>query len=243
MRHARMRRWAALGILAASAGCAGPDGRDLFATFRDPPGSVRQPPNADPASVEVAARVDAVGRQLLAANPNFAPKPLFVTVGPPRSGSRPAAATAELFHTPKGDIYITQSLVTQCATDGQLAALLATEMAKLTAERAAVSRASTGTRRDTGPPPSVDVGAPSGPDGVAADRVHLAELAKYEKQRRERAEIAAVPDARVLARDYHGKAGFATPDFDAALPLLKQAAAGRDLERQFAGPARAPATP
>ena len=40
-------------------------------------------PSLNPASTEAASRVDAIGRQLLAANPQIGAKPLFHTIGAP----------------------------------------------------------------------------------------------------------------------------------------------------------------
>src|SRR5437867_4663009 len=79
-----------------------------------------------PVSTAAAARVDTLGRQILVANPQIGAKPLFSTIGTPQ----PA-----LFHKGTAEILITEGLVKQCASDGQLAALLCHELGEMVSER------------------------------------------------------------------------------------------------------------
>src|SRR2546421_2229993 len=70
-------------------------------------------------SLAAAARVDQLGRRLTAANKQAGIQPLFRTIGAPQS---------EIFHRGTTEIVITEGLVKQCTTDGQLAAVLCVEM-------------------------------------------------------------------------------------------------------------------
>src|SRR5262245_25790007 len=79
-----------------------------------------------PASIQAAARVDTLGRSILAANPQLGIQPLFRTIGAPQP---------EIFHHGTFEIDITEGLVNQCTTDAQLAAVLASELGKLVSER------------------------------------------------------------------------------------------------------------
>src|SRR5262249_39695897 len=123
--------WWRGGWRASRRGCRGgrrpPGGRPRPAARRPPPrgGGGGGAPGAP-------ARVDAGGRQLLAANPQVGAKPLFHTIGAPQP---------EVFHRGTSDVWVTEGLVRQCATDGQLAALLCLELGKMVAEREAAAPA------------------------------------------------------------------------------------------------------
>jgi hypothetical protein len=176
-----------------------------------------------PASTAAAARVDTIGRGILGANPQTGLRPLFVTIGAPQP---------EIFHRGTADIDITEGLVNQCASDGQLAAILCQELGKMVAEREALS--SPRSRVNDGPPPAVRITNDSG-----SDLTYLAEQAKYRAPAaREAPRI--MPDPQALARDYLTKAGYPPTELDNAEPLLRQAAANARLEKQFInpGPAR-----
>src|SRR5262249_38931906 len=113
-----------------AAGCFGPEARTTLVpgdTFGNTP---VVPParhaSYAPAPTEVAAHVDKVGRGLLAANREIGVRPPFITSGAPQP---------ETFHKGTAEIDITEGLVKQCATDGQLAAVLCHELGKMVAER------------------------------------------------------------------------------------------------------------
>src|SRR5262249_46184611 len=91
-----------------------------------PPGLPVSRANYPAAPLESAARVDTVGMQLLAANKEIGLQPQFRTIGAPQP---------EIFHYGTSNVLITDGLVKQCATDGQLAAVLARELAKMVTER------------------------------------------------------------------------------------------------------------
>src|SRR4051794_37748281 len=71
----RLTRGCGLGLVLA-AGCIEHQPQ-VLPTNGAPPGWSAKPVNAPPGSTEAAARVDAVGRQVLAANPQVGAKPLF----------------------------------------------------------------------------------------------------------------------------------------------------------------------
>lgn len=193
-----------------------------FAAPSPPPQVVRAA--QAPQSQEAALRVAGVGRKVLAANPKVGMRPIFVTVGGPQP---------EVFHRDTQAVFITEGLVKLCATDAQLAAVLCHELGKMVSEREAL--AGSGARSPGSEPPiDLPVGNDGGGPRGAADLTRLAELGKYEKQRRRA--LPLPPDPQALARTYLSNAGFAAADFDAAEPLLRGAALNSTFERQLAAP-------
>ena len=224
----RRIRWAALATFAV-AGCFGIEGPGTDTAFRRPE-LTSPPPATAPASTEAAARVDAVGRSITAANPQAGVDTrslLFHTIGAPQP---------EVFHRGTGDIYVTEGLVRQCMTDGQLAAVLCTELGKLVSEREALTPAAV-RRPDRSPPIDTGIGRDAG-WGVAPDQTRLRELADYERDRKQRTQAVAPPDPAALARMYLVRAGYHDADLQAAAPLLQQAQSNAGLETQMTAPAR-----
>jgi hypothetical protein len=177
-----------------------------------------------PAPVETAARVDSLGRKILAANKQAGVKPLFRTIGVPQ---------AEAFHYGTAEIDITEGLVKQCQTDGQLAAILCTELGKMVAEREALAGPEA-RQPEREPPPDVRIGTDNAGSFGPADQTHLAELAKFEKRRR-RSDTPplALPDPQALARTYLTQSGYPEKELEDAAPLLRSAAANSSLEKQL----------
>ncbi len=160
-------------------------------------------------SLETASRVDSIGRQIRAANPDITVDTLFLTIGAP-------AVTA--FHRGTTEIYVSDGLVQRCKTDGELAAVLCNELAKIMVEAQAQGKLK--------PPPEQE--RPFTPqihrDGDP-DQTHLAEQAFFEQRNRRRRPVDAPPeqDPNVLARDYLTKAGFSAEDLSKASVLIRQA--------------------
>src|SRR4051794_4882356 len=209
----RRARFAALTTLAV-AGCFGADGPGSPAAFRRPE-PAGPPVNTTPAATEVAARVDALGRCIAAANPQAGVDRrslMFHTIGSPQ---------VEVFHRGTSDIFVTEGLVRQCTTDGQLAAVLCSELGKLVSEREALTPAAV-RRPDRTPPMDSGVGRDAG-WGTAPDQTRLRELADYDCDRKQRAQVVAPPDPAALARMYLIRAGYHDTDLQAAAPVLQQA--------------------
>jgi hypothetical protein len=225
-----MRRtcWAAVGTFAC-AGCFGLGGPGSDTSYRRPEFNAPLPATA-PASTEAAARVDAIGRSITAANPQAGVRPqslLFHTIGAPQ---------VEVFHRGATDIFITEGMVKQCTTDGQLAAVLCTEMGRLVSEREALTPAEV-RRPDRSPPIDTGIGRDTG-WGVAPDQTRLRELADFDRERKQRSQAAAPPDPCALARMYLVRAGYHDADLQAIAPLLQQAQGSAALEKQMTAPAR-----
>jgi hypothetical protein len=185
-----------------------------------------------PASEEAARRVVTVGAKVVSANRSTGLRPAFSTIGAPEP---------EIFHRGTAEVWITEGLVRQCKTEGQLAAVLSRELGKMVSEREALASASV-RAPDRGPPVNVPVGTDSRGAFGAADGVRLAELAKYDKTRhRPDDPLPPPPDPDVLARTYLTNAGFTTADLDDVAPLLKTAEANVTFERQLSSiPAKPP---
>jgi hypothetical protein len=177
-----------------------------------------------PAALEAAARVDSVGRQLLEANKQIGVKPLFRTIGAPQP---------EVFHQGTDEVDVTEGLVKQCASDGQLAAVLALELGKMIAQREATvgPQARLAERQ---PPMDVRVGNDNTGSFGPADHTHLAELGKYERDHpRAGSQPPPAPDPQALARGYLTKAGYAATELEAAQPALQAAAENNTFAKQL----------
>lgn len=173
------------------------------------------------ASIEVVTRVDAIGRKLLAANPQIGFRPLFTAGVDPQP---------EIFHKGTSEIVLTDGLVKQCATDGELAAVLAQELGKMVSEQEAL----TGTidpAKKRMPAPELRIGTGM---GDPEDPVYLIERAKFDGKNRNRSEPPPLPpDPKVLAKAYLKKAGFAETNLDSAEAVLKQAEKNSTWEKQM----------
>lgn len=95
------------------AGCVQNDGARNLAhvsgnPFDCPPASARTAkPNLPPPTTEVAAKVDLVGRKVLAGSPKSGLSPVFVTINSP---------SVEIFHVEFKQICVTEGLVKKCST-------------------------------------------------------------------------------------------------------------------------------
>jgi hypothetical protein len=179
-----------------------------------------RPPPKDTA---LAVKVDELGQKLVAANPALGMKPLFLTVGSPQP---------EIFHRDTVGVFITESLVTQCKTEGQLAAVLSTELARMVAERE--SLVSPQTRNPERPPPLIlsmgNAGQFTGPDTM-----QQAEIAKFDGDRHGPSKKYVPPDSKALARGYLQAAGYDQGELDAVVPILQAAEKNFVVEKQFNG--------
>ncbi|MCI0642508.1 MAG: hypothetical protein L0Y72_13265 [Gemmataceae bacterium] len=175
-----------------------------------------------PAAQEIALRVDAVGRKVLAANPQIGMRPLFATIGSPQ---------AEIFHMDTRLVYVTEGLVKKCKTEGELGALLSLELAKMVADREARSPLAQDQERLT----PIHMAAGNAARGMPGDQTALVELAKYEKANPKKDHAAPRPDPHRLARGYLEKSGFTAADLEAVAPLLHAAEQNNSLERTLKG--------
>src|SRR5260370_31573718 len=103
---------------------------------------------APAASTESAARVDLLGRKLLAANKQIGMKPQFMVIGSPQP---------EIFHKKNEALYITDGLVKRCKTEGELAAVLCRELGKMVSDREVQMGPQVWNGRRL-PPPEVTIG-------------------------------------------------------------------------------------
>src|SRR5713101_3346729 len=179
-----------------------------------------------PAQTESAARVDLLGRNILAANKQIGMKPQFMVIGSPQP---------EIFHKKNEALYITDGLVNRCKTDGELAAVLCHELGKMVSDREVqMGPQAWNPRRE---PPSEALIGTEGPGGsISPDRTRQAELALFDQERRQAARPALPPDPNLLARTYLQKAGFAEADMRAAETHLQAAAANIAFEKQMVKP-------
>jgi hypothetical protein len=185
----------------------------------------RARPNYAPADATIGMSVDAVGRRLLAANPQLAIKPAFATIGAP---------TAEVFHPDANVIYVTEGLVNQCRSEADLAAVLANELGKMVSEREAAASRQARVSQPS-PPIELPIGSPGQP--LAADPSHFLEMARFEQAhpRSARNKQVPPPDPHTIAGYLLEQAGFQKTDLDDATPILRAADQNNSFERQFKG--------
>lgn len=209
-------------LVLLTTGCLDDQRARLLPTANQPPAP--RPTRAAPGTETTAKRVLSVGQQLIAANPQIGLRPAFVTLGVPH---------AEIFHrggpVDSWQVFVSEGLVKRCADDEQLAALLALELGKISAEREALARVP-GREKDQRLPPNETIGNDVGGTFGAADGTRRMELAELEQQRKKR-EPAATPEA--LARKYMTKAGFEAKAVDAVAPLVQLAESHLEVERGF----------
>jgi hypothetical protein len=187
-----------------------------------------------PATEEAEKRVLVLGHQILEANTQSGLRPEFLTIGSPQT---------EIFHNGTAMVYVTEGLVRKCETDGQLAAVLCNELAKMVAERETLANF-TPRIPDRPPPEDLPIGTDSRSAYLSPDPARLAELARYEKERHT---VRPMPNPEVLAREYLQKAGFALTELEKVAPLLRAAEENYSFEKQLARPVlgvgNAPVTP
>jgi hypothetical protein len=189
----------------------------------EPPPPAPTKVNFAPGSEEVSRRVDKIGRDLLAANPQLGLKPLFATIGAPQP---------EVFHVDTHLVYVTEGLVKGCRTDAEVAAVLAVELGKMVADREA------GLSPDIRDPAKMAPIQPvvgSGIQGNPGDFTAMAELGRFEKANPKTPKRLPRPDPQRLARAYLEKGGFQATDLEAVVPLLQAAENNVALERQIKG--------
>ncbi len=175
------------------------------------------------APAESAARVDRLGRTILAANHQIGLKPQFMVIGSPQ---------LEVFHKQGEALYVTDGLVKRCKTDGELAAVLCHELGKMVSDREVQSGPQVKNLQRQ-PPPEANIGNGAPGSSDSADRTRLAELAIFEQDRKQSAHPLSPPDPNVLARTYLQKAGFTEADWKSAQPHLQSAAANLSFEKQM----------
>jgi hypothetical protein len=218
-----MRRFELVGmslIVVGLGGCIGEDGRGLFHY-----GDHQNIPSRDklpPAPVQESTRVDSLGRQILAANPDIGVRPMFIAIGTPNVSA---------FHRGTTELYVSSGLVNKCATDAELAAVLCAELGKMVADAQPSGPA-------RGPIDRAPPYAPRISGDNDADRTRLAEQAYHEQQNRRRPDAGptAAPDANILAVSYLTKTGYTSDDMTRVGPLLQQAARDPVFERQLTNP-------
>lgn len=222
------------GLMPAAAGCLsdekklttvssnafGKVGRTQAASFKPAP----------PATQEIALRVDRVGKQIVAANSTIKQKVVFMTLGVDHE---------EIFHQTQKDvstIFVTEELVKQCKSDGELAAVLSEELGKLVSEQMVQARPARNPIPATlllNSPVGNDIGGTFG----SADRTNDMIAARFEKEwQRSRSTLPSTPPPpESLARTYLSSAGYDPKGLEAVKPLLRKADKQSSVELSMTG--------
>jgi hypothetical protein len=227
-----MRCWVLSVGLALLAGCVHEPKPTLIpATPPTPPtGQVVQVGHsaAAAATEATAGRVLTLARKIAAANPKMGLQPVIETLGVPKP---------TIFHRLDKDlcqVWISEGLVNQCQSEGQLAAVLCTELGRAASEKAALKPPAQ--RGSIEPPPYVPIGNDPGDFRGQPDLTHVAELAKMDEARHRREQLLPLPpDPQLLARVYLQRAGYGVADLQTVAPLLRAAEKNTDVEKQMLG--------
>jgi hypothetical protein len=191
--------------------------------FSPPRGPMPTRVNYAPASQETSFRVVLIKDKLIGDNPQVGIKPNVIAIG---------SADPEIFHVGMNQIYITEGLVRQCQSEGQLAAILAFELGRMIAEREAT--VSDEVRQ---PERQLPIQLPIGSNGDSRDRdpTYYIELARHEKLYPKHPPKLARPNPQLIAREVLDRAGYQRTDLDSATPILQNAERYQILENQFRG--------
>ena len=215
----RVFRLLPLGLLLGLAGCANVLGER---TVNGMINKEIKTPEVSEASVESAARVDKIGRQLLSGSPFLGVEVAFQTIG---------QKEPEVFHRDAQGLFISEGLVNKCKSNDQLAAVLASEIGHMVAE-------SRRTERMNLPEPMPAIAHGTKLDGTTDfDPSRDMELAHFEKTARRPAEkkLWASSDPKTVARGILKDAGFDPKLFDEVAPILREAGKNQTIAKQFGG--------
>lgn len=228
------RTFVLFGLMLAAVGCLTDDKKLTTvsaSSFGKPgrvqPASFKQAPEA---TQQASIRVKTLGQKIAKANPRINQKLDFFTIGVPHE---------EIFHQTQKDvstIFITEGLVKQCKSDGELAAVLSQEIGKLVTEQMVQSRPA---RRPI--PASEILSAPIGNDlggsFGSADRTNDMIAARFEKQWQQSRQTlpSPPPPPETLARTYLSSAGFDPKNLDTVKSLLRKAEKQSRVEQSMTG--------
>lgn len=161
-----------------------------------------------PAVAAAQARVKPLVDRLLAENRNLGLKPAFLITDQPE----PVVQRREFER-----VFLSEGLVRSCTSDGQLAGLLALQLADLYVARRQQMQSDLAAN-GRNPPPTVTMIREYGSIGNP-DMIHLAEIAILGLDKRApRSEPC--PEAHRVAAEILVKAGYSEQELAAALPLL-----------------------
>ncbi|MDB5311625.1 MAG: hypothetical protein JWO38_5827 [Gemmataceae bacterium] len=172
--------------------------------------------------IQMAERVEVLGRKIIAQNTFTGLDPLFNTLG---------MSDLVLFHRGTAELFISEGLVKRCKTEPELAAVLCSELGQMMAEK----QSARGVGRDKDPVPDTSL-----PDsGLGTKGPKAAEVGRLEKKDPVGSPPAPGETAK-LARQLLQGAGFDPAELGRVEPLLKQSDRGEALQKQMAGSALAP---
>ncbi len=180
-----------------------------------------------PAPAPRSYLVELVQGKEIVENPGTGLRPYVTAIG---------SADPEIFHTRYNQIFITEGLVRQCQTDGQLAAVLANEMGKIASEREAAVADQT---RNPERPPPIYV-----PIGVQrqfvrdADPFAYYDDGRFEKLYPRQPKKLPPPNPQNIARGILERAGYQRTELDAVMPILQNAEHFHTWQNQFKGTAK-----
>jgi len=180
------------------------------------------------ADMEVRRRVDNLGRKILDQNTFTGLEPQFCTIGVKES---------VLFHVGARQLIISQGLVEKCQSDGELAAVLCSELGQMQIE----TRTAKALGRD---PDQVPDATPDGtaqlPGGAAITTDRQPDRGRSASTPPKNGSRPETADATSAARELLKGAGYSPAELDRVDALLKLSPRSEQLRKQMGGSAPAP---
>lgn len=186
-------------------------------------------PNMKEPSLAAAARVDQVGRQILAANIFCGVDTSFQTIG----NDEPL-----LFHRGYESIFISDALVNRCTTDEELAVVLCHELGQMISEKRNAARMGYSE-------PMINITQTNNGEmgGITGDQFRLAELAAIEKRTPKKVVdrvLSETTDPRKIARDLYKTTGLDESKYASGEVHLRGLNKQHEVIQQLEGGAQKP---
>lgn len=176
------------------------------------------------ANAAACTRVYTISQRILAANPDLPRRMVIRAAGYPNP---------EVFHQGNNTIVVTQKLIEMCKNDAELAAVLAMEMGKMSAERIVLAPLDSEELQIHKPIDPGRIGNDVAGVANVKDPFRLQEMAMYEEDQRKQYAASHLPDPNRLARLYLRRAGYSEAELDHIKPILRAADDHSDLQRQM----------
>lgn len=181
-------------------------------------------PDVSEATHATHARVDQVGRTILRTNLFIGIEPSFHTIG---------HKDPLLFHRDENGLFISDTLVNRCQTDGELAAVLCTELGKMVAEKRNVQRMGL-----PEPPLNVPISNSMEAGGIPADQIFVAEAAlREQKSKKDRTPASRnlTTDPKKIARELLKTAGYDESEMKSVEANLRHMTQDSGVQQQLGG--------
>lgn len=172
-------------------------------------------PEISDASKETAARVDRIGKQLLSQNIFLGVEPTFHTI---------TRAEPEICHRDEFGVFVTEGLVNECRSDDEVAAVLATELGKMSSARRTAERMKLVQKNSTTGIKAID---------PEVDALEVQAVFESKETVRDKKGDADAENPKAIASKILESAGFDPKSLDAVAPALRNASRNAAVAEQL----------